>query len=119
MNFLVWLVSFLIIFSKFLDCWTTSSQISNPYQEMNPRARKLFIKYGIQKTIWTFFVLSIIIVAISLWFLYNYYNSFWFKIFYVTLGLFIAWTQFAVAYTNKTRKLNRFTKWLLKKYNQT
>lgn len=118
MNILVIFVSLLILISKFLDCWTTSTQITHPNQERNPRARKLFKKYGTHTTIWAVFGLSIIIEIVSLWLLFTYFNAPTYKILFILLGSFVAYTQFAVAHTNKTRILNFFTRFLLKRYSK-
>ncbi len=118
MNIIVWIVSGLIILSKFLDCWTTSTQITNPNQERNPFARYLFRRFGSQKVIWFTFIVSILLVGFSLWLLFHYYNSLFYKVFYVFIGLVISITQFAVAHTNKTQELNFITRKLLKQYNK-
>ncbi len=118
MNFMVGTISLFIILSKFLDCWTTSTQITNPNQERNPFARKLFRRFGNQTVIWVIFTLSIMIVALSLWILFEYYNTTFHKSLYIFIGLIITLTQFAVAHTNKSRKLNFFTKILMKQYGK-
>ena len=115
-DLLVLLISALIVISKFLDCWTTSRQITNPNQERNPLARNLFKRFGSQLVIWIIFVLTIIIVGISVWLLFSFYNSYLYKSMYIIIGLLVTTAQFAVAYTNKTRKLNFVTKFLMKRY---
>jgi hypothetical protein len=85
-------------------------------QERNPIARKIMKLFGIHTTIWAVFGLSIIIVGVSVWLLNSFYNKLFYKVLYISLGIFIAFTQFAVAHTNKTKRLNIFTRLLLKKY---
>ena len=119
MNFPVYFVSFLIIVSKYLDCKTTSSQITNVEQEKNPFARALMRKFGINVVIWGVFFLVIIMVAFSVYLLFNYFNTTFYKIFYVILGLIISFFHFAIAHTNQTKKLNFITKYLAKIYKQT
>lgn len=111
-------MSVAIIVSKFFDCWTTSVQITNPSQERNPIARNLFKRFGSQKVIWGIFGLTILIVGISLWFLFTIYNTNIYKALYLIIGLIITIAQFAVAYTNKTRKLNFVTRILMKRYSK-
>ena len=118
MNLAIYFISFLILFSKFLDCYTTSSQITSLNQERNPIARKFMKRFGIHKTIWTIFAISIIIVAFLVVLLFLFYNTIFYKITYIVLGTFISFTQFAVAHTNKTKRLNAFTKLLLKNYTK-
>ncbi|HMY43749.1 MAG TPA: hypothetical protein PLJ37_11500 [Chitinophagales bacterium] len=115
MTAIIYIVSFLVVMSKFLDCYTTSSQITSVEQERNPLARKIMNRYGIHTTIWGIFGLTIIIVGISIWLLFNFYNTTLYKVFYIVLGLIVALTQFAVAHTNKTKRLNIFTRFLLTK----
>ncbi|HQH19612.1 MAG TPA: hypothetical protein PKZ43_08660 [Bacteroidales bacterium] len=116
MTFLIYFISITIIISKFFDCYTTFSQITNINQERNPLARKTMKKFGIHKTIWVVFVLSIFIVIISVWMLQAFFDNLFYKILFIALGTIISIFQFAVAYTNQTKRLNIFTKLLLKKY---
>lgn len=117
-NVLIIIISILILASKFLDCYTTSSQINSLCQEKNPIARKFMKRFGIHTTIWIVFALSIIIVAFSVVLLFVFCNTMFYKITYVVLGTFISFTQFAVAHTNKTKRLNILTKLLLTNYTK-
>ena len=117
-DILLIVISIMIIVSKFFDCYTTSILITNPNQEKNPIARKLFKKFGSQKAIWGIFGLTILIVAISFWLLITLYNTNFYKVMYILVGLFVTFIQFAVAHTNKTRNLNFVTRILLKKYSK-
>lgn len=114
-NYLVFSVALLVIVSKFLDCYTTSTQIRSINQERNPFAQKLMKKFGIQTTIWSIFVISLIIVAVSIWLLFSYFDSGFQKAVYIVIALLISIIQFAVAHTNKTKKLNYFTRYLIRK----
>lgn len=118
MNFIVYLTAGLIILSKFFDCYTTSVRISSAGQERNPIARKLMKRFGIQTVIWAIFVLTILIVFLTLWILFSYYNDLIYKLLFVFAGLFISIIQFAVAYTNKTGRLNTITRFLLRRYSK-
>lgn len=117
MNLAIFIVSLFVIVSKFLDCYTTSIQITSISQERNPIARKMMRKFGVQTTIWAIFFLSITIVSISVLILFVYFNTIAFKILFIVSSLIISIFQFAVAYTNKTKRLNIFTKLLLRMYN--
>lgn len=119
MTIIIYIISALIIISKFLDCYTTSSQITSVNQESNPIARKVMKRIGVYTTIWAIFGLAIIIVAISIWLLFSFYDSVFYKIIFIAIGLFVVMLQFAVAHTNKTKRLNIVTKFLLTKvYNR-
>lgn len=115
MTALIYIISALIITSKFLDCYTTTSQITSISQERNPIARKIMKTLGIHTTIWAIFVLSIVIVGISIWLLFSFYNTTFYKILYIAFGLLITLAHCAVAHTNKTKRLNVFTRFLLTK----
>ena len=107
------IVSLGIIISKFLDCWTTSFQITNINHEQNPLARKLMRRFGIQRTIWTTFVFTVILVILInlAIFCLHIYNTLYF-ILYITIGAILSITQFAVVYTNITHRKNLFTRFL-------
>ena len=114
MNTAIWAVSFLIIATKFLDCYTTAKQIRSIAQEQNPLAGFLMKKFGVRTAIWTIFVLSILIVFTAVSLLDQFGDGPLYKWAYIIIGLWIAITQFAVAHTNHTKRLNLFTKALLK-----
>jgi len=116
MKICIYIVSFLIILSKYLDCYTTSIQIKSISQERNPLAKRIMKHFGVHTTIWVIFVLSIIIVSVSVWLLFTYYDSTIYKTLFIIIGLLVSIAQFAVAHTNKTKRLNIFTKLLLKVY---
>ena len=118
MNLVIWFVSILIIGSKFLDCYTTSTQITSLRQEKNPRARKMMQRFGIQTTIWTVFGLTILIVVLSVWLLFSCFNALFYQVIYVILGIVISWMQLAVAHSNHTKRLNAFTRYLSKRYSK-
>lgn len=118
LNILVFLMSILVIISKFFDCLTTSIQITDIKYERNPIARRLMKKIGVQKAIWGVFLVGILIMALILYDLFNYHNNFYYKVLYLLMSLFLTITQFAIAYTNYTQKLNFITKKLLKLYSR-
>src|SRR5690554_2269466 len=104
MNICIYIVSFLIILSKYLDCYTTSFQITSLSQERNPLARRMMKIFGVHATIWGIFILSIIIVTISVWLLFAYYDTTIYKTLFIIIGLLVSIAQFAVAHTNKTKR---------------
>ncbi len=118
MNLLVWIISFLIIATKFLDCYTTAIQITSPEQEHNPLARRLMRRFGTQTTIWTIFAYSILIVAVAVWMLFDFFDTAIYKLLYICCGAIIILTQFAVAHTNYTKRLNCFTRLLNNRYGK-
>jgi hypothetical protein len=113
LNILIAIVSILIIFSKFLDCQTTARRITNPMQEQNPITRGLMLRFGTMNVIWAIFIISILIVLLSLWLVFGVYTSNFHKLTFIIAGIFVSLVQFAVAQTNKTMKLNVITKFLL------
>lgn len=118
MEICIYIVSFLILLSKFMDCYTTSIQIVSISQERNPLARIFMKTFGVQTTIWGIFVLSIIIVSVTVYLLFTYFNTTFYKTLFIITGLLISFAQFAVAHTNKTQRLNVFTKLLLNVYRK-
>jgi hypothetical protein len=111
---LIAIVSILIIFSKFLDCQTTARRITNPMQEQNPITRGLMLRFGTMNVIWAIFIISILIVMLSLWLVFGVYTSNFHKLTFIIGGIFVSLVQFAVAQTNKTMELNVITKFLLR-----
>jgi hypothetical protein len=91
-------------------------QITSISQERNPIARKIMKQFGIHATIWGIFIISVIIVSVSVWLLFVYYDTTTNKTLFIIIGLLVSISQFAVAHTNKTKRLNIFTKLLLKAY---
>jgi len=110
---LIAIVSILIIFSKFLDCETTARRITNPMQEQNPITRALLLRFGTMNVIWAIFIISILIVLLSLWLVFGVYTSNLHKLTFIMGGIFVSLVQFAVAHTNKTMEQNLITKFLL------
>jgi len=114
MIILLIIISFLIIISKFFDCYTTLVRITHYTQEKNLLARRLMKKYGIKQVIISIFIINLIIVGISLYLMLFIYNTLFWQIIYIIISLVISILQFAVSHTNHTRKLNIFTKWIMK-----
>ena len=104
------IVAILIILTKFLDCWTTAHSINGLYQEQNPLARWLMQKFGIAFTIWGFFVLSLVITALSLALVLGPLDQLFYQSFFVVVGIGISIVQGAVAHCNYCGKDNFTTK---------
>ena len=110
---LVLTTSACLIGAKFLDCYSTMSQLEKPEDELNPLGRAAINRVGKRAAIWGVFLLVVIIVAIvggtayrqALGLLEDREPNFievitvWA---YVILGLAIAGVQAAVAHTNWT-----------------
>lgn len=109
----IWGVSFFLIISKFLDCLSTSIRIGSVEHEQNRFARKTMELLGIQTTIWLVFLLSILIVVVSTFYVLNRY-SLLFSLSFIVLGIFIGIVQLAVARNNYFRKQNLITKFLFR-----
>lgn len=116
MNYIIFIIAILLIVSKYFDCYTTSISIKQLSEERNPLARKIMMRIGIQTTIWTIFFISILIVFLTVFILLNYYDTLLYKFIYIILGIIIIYAQIAIAHTNKTQKLNKFTRLLNKFY---
>ncbi len=113
-DILIAIISILIIFSKFLDCQTTARRITNPMQEKNPITRGLMLRFGTMSVIWAIFIISILIVMLSLLLVFGVYTSNFHKLTFIIGGIFVSLVQFVVAQTNKTMELNVITKFLLR-----
>jgi heme O synthase-like polyprenyltransferase len=115
MDIMVSIISIFIILSKYFDCHSTALKIRQVEDEKNPIARKIMLKYGIKTTIWAIFLLSVLIVGLSLMLIYVFYNNLWSKITYVIVGLLVSIVQIAVARNNYSGKTNFLTRILLRK----
>lgn len=71
--------------------------------------------FGIRTVIWGVFGLSAVIVGVSLAIVYVVRSPLYNWLF-IGFGLCIALAQFAVAHTNRTGRLNHFTKVLQRMY---
>ena len=110
---LVLTTSVCLIGTKFLDCYSTMSQLEKPEDELNPLGKAAINRVGKRAAVCGVFLVVVIIVAIvggtayqqALGLLEDREPSFievmtvWA---YVILGLAIAWVQAAVAHTNWT-----------------
>lgn len=112
MDWLVYIVSVLLIVSKLLDCISTSVRIYEYREERNPLARYFMKWMGIQAVIWGIFGLTVIVVGGWLYLLHYWLTGFYWKLFYCIVGAFVSLVQFAVAHTNTTGRRNPVTRLL-------
>jgi hypothetical protein len=108
MNAFIALTSLLLIATKLFDCVSTAVKIKGPHHETNLLARHLMLSFGIHRTIWFIFALTVIIVAIS-HILVLYLDSPLCTWAYIITGLLTAVVQFAVGLANMKGKQNRIT----------
>ena len=64
LQFLVCVTSVALVASKFLDCWSTASQMDGIDDETNPLARAAMQRFGPGAAIWGVFGVVLLIVAI-------------------------------------------------------
>jgi energy-converting hydrogenase Eha subunit E len=112
LNLAVWITGGLIIFSKFMDCWTTSKYINPRHPEMNPIANFVFKKIGIQNGIWAIFAVVIFVVVIAITLLFCCYNNNYYKLTFIGAGLIVTTVQFAAAHSNIPGKENPIANWI-------
>jgi len=115
-NITVFITAFLILFSKFLDCYTTAKRINTVEQEMNPIARWLMMRAGIHNAIWTVFFLATGLTSYTLFDIFCGYNERWYKLVFILLGHIISTVQFAVAHHNYYQRRNLITEILHRLY---
>lgn len=118
MEIIIYTAAFLLVLSKFLDCWTTSVRITHLEQEKNPLARLLMRKIGIQTAIWLVFVFTTLIVLFTVFAAMDPGSGHAVQIAFVLLAAFISVVQFAVAHTNYYSKLNPITRFMLNRYKR-
>lgn len=106
----VYLSALVVVTTKLLDCWSTWIRIGAVKDEMNGLARVLMEKIGIWETITVIFVIEIVVVAISLWMLYLFFNSVLVKLPFIFTASFVASVQLAVAQSNYTKRPNVISK---------
>ncbi|OWY21419.1 hypothetical protein C7N43_06960 [Sphingobacteriales bacterium UPWRP_1] len=118
MELTIYTAAFLLVLSKFLDCWTTSLRITHLEQEKNPLARFLMRKIGIQTTIWFIFAFTTALVLLTVFSALAPHTGQAVQWAFVLLAAVISVVQFAVAYTNYYGKLNPITRFMLKRYKR-
>lgn len=107
---MVYLSALVVVITKLLDCWSTWIRIGAVRDEMNGLARVLMEKIGIWETITVIFVIEIVVVAISLWMLYLFFDSVLVKLLFIFTASFIALVQLSVAHNNYTKRPNVISK---------
>ena len=113
-DILVFLTAALLVLTKWFDCISTSRQIRFIGQEQNGMARKLMRKIGIKPAIWLIFLIHLLIVALSMWILYEYYDKALWKWIFIFIGICISVVQAAVGLSNHRGQLNAISRLVLK-----
>jgi len=104
---LVYIISGLLIFTKFLDVVSTLRRITPWNPELNPLARWLMSKVGVRPAVWLVFLLAVVIIGIATWLAYDI--GLLFQVFYIVGGIQVSFIQAAVAHSNWTQKPNWIT----------
>ena len=108
-NILIIISAFLLIVSKFLDCYTTQFEMKEINEENNRIAKYLMNRFGKSVIIWGVFII-VIIISILLMFKGLNTTSILYRWGFIILAVFISILQFSVAYANHTKKLTFFTR---------
>ena len=109
-----YVVSIAIIVTKYFDCITTQHQIRGVAMEFNPIARTLMHRLGIKTTIWLAFAITILVTAISQYWIQYQTDSILWDCGYILTGGFTALIQGATAVNNYNGRPNFVTKQLFR-----
>lgn len=113
-EYITYIVSAAIIITKYFDCITTQRRIKGIGMEVNPIARTMMQKIGIKGTIWLIFVITIIITAVSQYWIQFSTTSILWDYGYILMGTFTAIVQGATALNNHQGRPNIITKQLFR-----
>jgi len=108
MTLCVYLVIALLVVTKFCDVASTVQRISHPDAETNPIARRMMIRVGTTKAIWSVFVLALIIIGVAG--VAAVMGSKMMQTLFITVGVTISIVQGAVALCNWTGRENAITR---------
>lgn len=114
MDLIVLLVSLDIIASKFLDCYTTTIGVQNIHLERKSLSRKIMEMMGMKYSIWLNFLLTILMVNIFVFLLYNSFSATSYQLLFIFTGLFMTAVNLGAAHSNYFGKKNFITETLLK-----
>ena len=118
-------VSLALVFTKFLDCWSTQLRMKSVGDETNPWVRGAMKRFGPRATIWTVFGVVLVIVAVVGTAAYRAAGP-WVEsgeppigrtatvAGYLILGTAIAAIQAAVAHSNLTGRINFIARMILR-----
>ena len=109
---LLYLTALLLLLTKAADCYTTHKYMRHAGQERNRLARRWMLRYGVGPVVWTVFGAVVLFTGVHLWLVLYLFNTWYWQLGFIILGLAVAYTQAAVAHTNYTGRLNAFTRWL-------
>ena len=112
--YLTYIVSAVIIITKYFDCITTQRKIRGIGMEMNPIARVMMQKIGIKGTIWLIFGITIITTILcQVWIQLTTESILW-DYGYILTGSITAIVQAATALNNHQGRPNFVTKQLFR-----
>ena len=109
-----YVVSIAIIITKYFDCITTQRKIRGVAMEFNPIARGLMHRLGIKTTIWLAFAITIVVTALSQYWIQYQTDSILWDYGYILSGGFTALIQGATALNNHQGRPNMVTRQLFR-----
>lgn len=112
-SILIFVATFVLMFTKLLDLHSTYINIKGVDMERNLFGRFLFKKLGVKSGIIAVGLIALIMVAIVAISVYKY-NVWFYTILYCVLAVFISWIQLSVAINNYTKK----PPWIVKQINR-
>ena len=113
-EYITYIVSVVIIITKYFDCITTQRMIRGIGMEMNPIVRLIMQRIGIKGTIWLIFVITIITTMLCQLWIQLITESILWNYGYILTGSITATVQAATALNNHQGKANVITKQLFK-----
>lgn len=109
MTILLYISSIALVLTKYADCYTTVSHITHIGDEQNAIARRLMQRYGVKTTVWGVWIVTILLVLLSLY-VALISEQIWYHVAYVVIALWISIVQGSVAYTNHTGRYTMVTR---------
>jgi hypothetical protein len=98
MTTIIVFVAVLLIATKSGDVLTTLIYLKTPEGELNPAVNRLMKRFGIQTTVWSIFLLLVMIVLVTAY--ATAAGSMVARIGFITLGTLISFLHVCVAYNN-------------------
>lgn len=112
MDLVIFLISFDIVASKFLDCYISSYRTVS-FHERNPILRKSLAALRIEPDVWLSFLFTVLSVATALYLLNTFYTAIAYQLLFVFTGLFTTALNLGAAHTAYFGKTNFITRKLL------
>jgi hypothetical protein len=114
---LSYIIVLVLITGAFLDSYTTAGNIISAGQEQNHFVRKYMRRFGINRMIWTVFVIKLIIISLS-WYLFAFNGTMFYRIVFIVAGGIVSLIQLAVVHTNHTGNFNTISIMVNRFYNR-